>query len=47
MALYAGQTAGLVRDVLPAAAILDELVSGAAEALGRMSLRPRSVRQVS
>jgi NAD(P)H-dependent flavin oxidoreductase YrpB (nitropropane dioxygenase family) len=47
MALYAGQSAGLVRDVLPAAAIIDELVRGAAEALDRMSLRPRSVRRAS
>jgi nitronate monooxygenase len=33
LALYAGQSAGLIRDVLPAATIVDELVSGAAEAL--------------
>jgi NAD(P)H-dependent flavin oxidoreductase YrpB (nitropropane dioxygenase family) len=33
LALYAGQSAGIVRDVLPAATIVDELVGGAAEAL--------------
>jgi hypothetical protein len=33
LALYAGQSVGLVRDALSAATIVDELVSGAAEAL--------------
>lgn len=42
LALYAGQGAGIVKDFLPAAAVVEELVSGAAEALtrryaGRMS----------
>ena len=35
LALYAGQSVGIVRDVLPAATIVDELVSGAADALTR------------
>jgi NAD(P)H-dependent flavin oxidoreductase YrpB (nitropropane dioxygenase family) len=33
LALYAGQSAGVVADVRPAAAIVEELVSGAADAL--------------
>jgi nitronate monooxygenase len=39
LALYAGQSAGLVNDVLPAAAIVDELTSGAARALRRPGLQ--------
>jgi NAD(P)H-dependent flavin oxidoreductase YrpB (nitropropane dioxygenase family) len=39
LALYAGQSAGIVKDVLPAAAIVDGLISGAAQALGRPGLR--------
>jgi NAD(P)H-dependent flavin oxidoreductase YrpB (nitropropane dioxygenase family) len=35
LALYAGQSAGLVTDMLPAAAIVEELTSDAATALGR------------
>jgi nitronate monooxygenase len=35
LALYAGQSAGLINEVLPAAAIVDELVTGAARALQR------------
>jgi NAD(P)H-dependent flavin oxidoreductase YrpB (nitropropane dioxygenase family) len=35
LALYAGQGAGIVKDFLPAAAIVEELCSGAAEALTR------------
>jgi NAD(P)H-dependent flavin oxidoreductase YrpB (nitropropane dioxygenase family) len=35
LALYAGQSAGMVNDVLPAAAIVDQIVSEAAQALGR------------
>src|SRR5918994_2103452 len=34
LAHYAGQSAGIVEDVRPAATIVDELVRGAAEALG-------------
>jgi nitronate monooxygenase len=34
LALYAGQTAGIVAELQPAAAIVDELARGAAEALG-------------
>jgi nitronate monooxygenase len=33
LAHYAGQSAGIVQDVRPAATIVDELVRGAAEAL--------------
>ena len=36
LAHYAGQSAGIVRHVGSAAAILDELVTGAAEALAAM-----------
>jgi NAD(P)H-dependent flavin oxidoreductase YrpB (nitropropane dioxygenase family) len=35
LALYAGQGAGIVEDFLPAAAIVEELISGATEALTR------------
>ena len=35
LALYAGQSARLINDLLPATAIVDELVSGAARALER------------
>jgi hypothetical protein len=41
LAHYAGQSAGIVRHVGSAAAILDELVTGAAEALGAMTDRRR------
>jgi hypothetical protein len=34
LAHYAGQSAGIVGDVRPAATIVDELARGAAEALG-------------
>jgi nitronate monooxygenase len=37
LALYSGQSAGVVREVLPAADIVDELVMGAVEALVRPS----------
>jgi NAD(P)H-dependent flavin oxidoreductase YrpB (nitropropane dioxygenase family) len=37
LALYAGQSAGLVNELLPAADIVDELVSGAVQALARRS----------
>jgi NAD(P)H-dependent flavin oxidoreductase YrpB (nitropropane dioxygenase family) len=40
LALYAGQSAGIVKDVLPAAAIVDELIGGAARALTRPSPQP-------
>jgi NAD(P)H-dependent flavin oxidoreductase YrpB (nitropropane dioxygenase family) len=39
LALYAGQSAGLVNDVLPAAAIVDQLIADAATALGRLDPR--------
>jgi hypothetical protein len=39
LALYAGQSAGIVQDFRPAAAIVDELVAGAAEALTNPSLQ--------
>jgi NAD(P)H-dependent flavin oxidoreductase YrpB (nitropropane dioxygenase family) len=39
LALYAGQSAGIVKHVLPAAAIVDELTSVAAQALRRPSPR--------
>jgi hypothetical protein len=39
LALYAGQSAGIVNDVLPAAAIVEELISGAAQALTGSGLR--------
>ena len=39
LAHYAGQSAGIVRHVRPAAAIVDELVSGAAEALRSMEVQ--------
>jgi NAD(P)H-dependent flavin oxidoreductase YrpB (nitropropane dioxygenase family) len=35
LALYAGQSAGIVNEVLPAAAIVDELISDAAQAASR------------
>jgi nitronate monooxygenase len=38
LALYAGQGAGIVHDVLPAAAIVEELTSGAAASLARRHL---------
>ena len=40
LALYAGQSAGIVKDVLPAAAIVDELIRDAERALTRPSPRP-------
>lgn len=39
LALYAGQSAGIVQDVRPAAAIVDELVADAAEALTNPGLQ--------
>jgi NAD(P)H-dependent flavin oxidoreductase YrpB (nitropropane dioxygenase family) len=42
LALYAGQSAGVVAAVRPAADIFDELVTGAAEALGAGNERPGS-----
>ena len=39
LAHYAGQSAGLVEEVRPAAAIVDELVRGAAEALESIARR--------
>jgi nitronate monooxygenase len=42
LALYAGESAGLVRELLPAAAIVEELVAGAVQALARSS--PTGVR---
>ena len=39
LALYAGQSAGIIKDVRPAAAIVDELVAGAAEALTNLGLQ--------
>jgi hypothetical protein len=39
LALYAGQSAGIVQDVRPAAAIVDELVAGAVKALTNPSLQ--------
>jgi nitronate monooxygenase len=39
LALYAGQSAGIVQDVRPAAAIVDELVAGAVEALTNSGLQ--------
>jgi NAD(P)H-dependent flavin oxidoreductase YrpB (nitropropane dioxygenase family) len=39
LAHYAGQGAGIVKDVRPAATIVDELVRGAAEALGRVDVQ--------
>jgi nitronate monooxygenase len=35
LALYAGQSAGIVKDIVPAAAIIDQLINEAAKALGR------------
>jgi NAD(P)H-dependent flavin oxidoreductase YrpB (nitropropane dioxygenase family) len=40
LALYAGQSAGIVKDVLPAATIVDELISGAARAFTCPSPQP-------
>jgi hypothetical protein len=40
LALYAGQSAGIVKDVLPAAAIVDELTRDAARAFARPSPQP-------
>jgi nitronate monooxygenase len=39
LAHYAGQSAGIVEDVRPAATIVDELVRGAAEALGSVDVQ--------
>jgi NAD(P)H-dependent flavin oxidoreductase YrpB (nitropropane dioxygenase family) len=39
LAHYAGQSAGIVEDVQPAATIVDELVRGAAEALGSVDVQ--------
>jgi NAD(P)H-dependent flavin oxidoreductase YrpB (nitropropane dioxygenase family) len=35
LALYAGQSVGIVKDIVPAAAIIDQLINEAAKALGR------------
>jgi NAD(P)H-dependent flavin oxidoreductase YrpB (nitropropane dioxygenase family) len=40
MALYAGQSAGIVKHVRPAAAIVDDLVTRAAQALSTAATRP-------
>jgi NAD(P)H-dependent flavin oxidoreductase YrpB (nitropropane dioxygenase family) len=40
LALYAGHSAGIVKDVLPAAAIVDELTRDAARAFARPSPQP-------
>jgi nitronate monooxygenase len=45
LALYAGQSAGIVNDVLPAAAIVEELISGAAQALTGSGLRRSTARR--
>lgn len=42
LALYAGQGAGVITDVLPAAEIVDELVNGAAAAVARAQLERSS-----
>jgi len=39
LALYAGQSAGIVNDVLPAAAIVEELISAAAQTLTNSGLQ--------
>jgi hypothetical protein len=39
LALYAGQGAALAAEVCPAAAIVDQLTTGAADALKRVSRR--------
>jgi hypothetical protein len=47
LALYAGQTAGLVTHLLPAAAIVDQLVSDAATALAPPHRSRRAARRAA